>query len=386
MKKQIAFVLMIIAAAITACSNGNGDGTNFTVSGKIDNAKSKNVFLEQVPYDNTEPKVVDSGALKSDGSYNLHGVAKEQGLFIITLDHQPVFFFINDNNDIKISANLNTSFRSPYISNSDATTSVYSFLNDFRSKDSAVAVVYNEMQKIYNINPADSSLTAMNIQGEKLANDVREYVKKYVMTTKSPAAAYYALTVAGSRRVLDISELDSLTRTTSERFKEHAGLAIFKSLLAQELAQQAQPDAATAYPLLNQQAPDLTMNDASGKSISISSFKGKYVLVDFWASWCGPCRLENPNVVAMYNKYKDKNFTILGVSLDKDKDAWLAAIKKDGLNWSQMSDLKEWSSEAVNAYKFNGIPFNVLLDTSGKIIASSLRGNDLDKKLSEVLQ
>ena len=116
------------------------------------------------------------------------------------------------------------------------------------------------------------------------------------------------------------------------------------------------------------------MNDINGKPVSISDFKGKYVLIDFWASWCGPCRKENPNVVAAYNKYKDKNFTILGVSLDKDKDSWIQAIKNDNLAWTQMSDLKQWESAAVSTYKIQGIPFNVLIDPTGKVIAQELRG------------
>ena len=128
------------------------------------------------------------------------------------------------------------------------------------------------------------------------------------------------------------------------------------------------------------------MQDVNGKPVSISDFKGKYVLVDFWASWCGPCRQENPNVVAAYNKFKGKNFTILGVSLDDDKQAWKEAIAKDGLTWNHMSDLKMWDSEAVKAFGFDGIPFNVLIDPKGNIIASSFRGPELETTLAQVFQ
>ena len=133
-------------------------------------------------------------------------------------------------------------------------------------------------------------------------------------------------------------------------------------------------------------APDITMNDTEGKPFSLSSLKGKYVLVDFWASWCGPCRGENPNIVEAYNKFKDKNFTILGVSLDEDKDAWLKAIKDDNLTWKQISDLKGWNNAAVPLYGFDAIPYNVLVDPEGKIIATSLRGSTLQLFLAKTLK
>jgi peroxiredoxin len=133
-------------------------------------------------------------------------------------------------------------------------------------------------------------------------------------------------------------------------------------------------------------APEFAQADTAGKMVSLSSFRGKYLLIDFWASWCGPCRAENPNVVKAFNKYKDKNFTILGVSLDQPgaKDKWMAAIKKDGLNWTQVSDLKFWNNEASTAYGVQAIPQNYLLDPSGKIIGKNLRGEDLENKLAEL--
>lgn len=132
-------------------------------------------------------------------------------------------------------------------------------------------------------------------------------------------------------------------------------------------------------------APDFTMKDTSGKSLTLSAMKGRYVLVDFWASWCGPCRKENPNVVAAYNKYHEKGFDILGVSLDNKKEAWTKAIRVDGLTWYHVSDLKGWANEAAAAYGVKSVPANFLVDRAGKIVARNLRGADLEKKLSELL-
>jgi len=131
-------------------------------------------------------------------------------------------------------------------------------------------------------------------------------------------------------------------------------------------------------------APEIALPNPEGKIVPLSSLRGQYVLVDFWAKWCGPCRKENPNIVRAYNTYKDKGFTVYGVSLDRSKDDWLQGIREDGLTWTHVSDLKFWQSEAARTYNINAIPFSLLLDPNGKIVAKNLRGQALDDKLKEI--
>jgi len=171
----------------------------------------------------------------------------------------------------------------------------------------------------------------------------------------------------------EASEVEPLYNLLSAQVKN--------SVLGQQYGKWLQGWKATA---LNAQAPLFAQNDKNGNAVSLSSFKGKYVLVDFWASWCGPCRRENPNVVKTFSQYKDKNFTILGVSLDNNRDAWLKAIDDDQLNWTQVSDLKFWKNEVAELYGVRAIPQNFLLNPEGKIIAKNLTGDKLAAKLQEI--
>ena len=189
-----------------------------------------------------------------------------------------------------------------------------------------------------------------------------------------------ALFSLGYTRSIEPEKLEKVVSGLNKRFPGNESIASVVTQYGQMIAQYK------AKPHVGGTAPDITMADTSGKSFSLSMLRGKYVLVDFWASWCGPCRGENPNVVKAYNTYKDKNFTVLGVSLDKDKASWIKAINDDHLTWYHISDLKQWSSAAVGLYGFDGIPYNVLVDPQGKIIGDNLRGEALEMKLAELIK
>ena len=186
----------------------------------------------------------------------------------------------------------------------------------------------------------------------------------------------------------DFPFIESVTTTIKQQqpnYKYTANLVTmvtqYKSYMAQKLVKEKGDPAA-----IGKAAPEFALPDTKGNMVRLSSFKGKYVLLDFWASWCGPCRQESPTVVNAYNKYKGKKFDILSVSLDDNKDKWLHAIEKDGLLWKHVSDLKAWESSVVRLYQVEGIPATFLLDPNGVVIARDLRGDQLEQTLEELLK
>jgi len=377
-------LLMVAIVSLAACSQKKYGA--FVVDGTVKNATGKKVYLQEIPFMGTNPVLLDSAELDKKGGFTLRAMGKEEGIYRFIIENGPAVFVINDSKHISLDVDVKN-FRAYKTKGSDATESLHTLFEDYSKKYAELMMVFQQMDTLMKSPNAgnDSLKTVLMLQRDQYINNLNDVVRNFIKKTKSPAATFYAIEMASQG--LQPEEIKQMVVTAANKYKEHNGLAQLKAqFTVQQKQQQQQQQAPDTYALLNKPAPNLTMNDVNGKPLTISSFKGKYVLVDFWASWCKPCRQENPNVVAAYNKFKAKNFTILGVSLDEDKQNWIDAIKADKLNWSHMSDLKQWESAAVPAYGFDGIPFNVLIDPNGTIIASNLRGADLETKLAEVLK
>jgi peroxiredoxin len=366
----------------------------FTVSGSFKNADRltavegpiSKVYLEEVAYGKDQPPVVlDSAKLPvNNGSFNLTAVAKTQEIFELVFGNNALAVpLINDASDVRVDVDLGKKDDFYEVSGSDASTQLKDLITIFGKKNFEVERSMSDLDSLQRSGSQDSLQLMTAIASRNNAvQDLNTYLKQVLNTNSN--ATICALALSGSSHSFSKSEFESSLAEMLKKYPDNGILQALKQNWDLQMAQMAQQDN-NDNSWVGKQAPELSLPDANGRSIALSSYKGKYLLVDFWASWCGPCRAENPNVVRVHNEFKGKNFAILGVSLDKEKDAWQEAIRSDKLDWTHVSDLKYWSSKAVETFKFNGIPFNVLIDPQGKVIAEGLRGDALEDKLKEVL-
>jgi peroxiredoxin len=398
MKKIL--LLTIASALMLPYSCKQNGGGKFSVAGTYKNADklfpasangkiSGKLFLVEVYYGKDQsPVAIDSTVISgTSNTFHLSGKAKKEGVYELVFgDNLLAIPVVNDVSEINIDADLGNRDDFYTVGGSEATKSLQSLIKDFGKKNYQVGQDFADIDSLKKANASDSVLIAATNAKNNDVEGLNNYLNHFLQTCKNGTVTGLALSWAS--RSFSQTEFESAMNTCVKKFPANDVLTDIKKNydMQKALAQQQAQQQSSSSSWVGRQAPELNLPDASGKIIPLSSFKGKYLLIDFWASWCGPCRAENPNVVKAYSEFRNKNFSILGVSLDKDKDAWQQAVKEDKLAWAQVSDLKFWNSKAVDVYKFEGIPFNVLIDPEGKIIGQELRGAELENKLKEVLQ
>lgn len=367
---NVAVVAMLAFASCTQGQNGKGtsDKQNLVVQGKIENPSSAgNIVLEEIQNNQVVP--IDTFTLADDNSFKETLEVKEPGFYRLNLYGQQYAMLVLDNEDVHIQADMSSQepVKIEGSEDTDYLVEINRIIQGNQQEVRALEEQFLEARK----NDEQARMKALQAEYMAMEEKKREQVKEAMRGMNSSIAQIYGVNYLDKEG--DFPFLDSLAIRLKNDLPE--------SKYVKDFTQGVEAMRAT---VVGQVAPEISLPNPEGEVKKLSDLRGNIVMIDFWAAWCGPCRRENPNVVKVYEKYKDKGFEIYGVSLDRKKEDWVKAIEKDNLTWTQVSDLSYFNSEAARDYSVNAIPATVLLDKEGRIIARNLRGEALEQKLAEI--
>jgi peroxiredoxin len=367
MKRFISFGTIALSLFIFSCK----DSSNFTISGSIANPGSlKKVYLVQA--DTTSYSIVDSTNLSEDGKFKIKHAAPYGNLFKIRAGSTIFDFIAKNGDDITFSTNMSDTTHKYTIAGSDDSEKIREFnkINDLYGGQISklVDAYHTKAQQLGH--ETDSLINAYRPQFDTVFSKQSDAILTFANANKNSLAAFYAV------KALDPNKYEQQMIAYADAIKDN-----FKDNPA---VQRFQRSMAEVKPVsIGQKAPDFIIGGLDGKPVKLSDYKGKYVMLDFWASWCGPCRQENPNVLKQYKIFNSKGLNILGISLDVDKAEWQKAINADKLTWTHASDLKRFDGPVERTYHIEAIPSNFIIDPNGNIIAKNVTGADLEEFLNK---
>lgn len=369
--------ILFVALLMAACANEKKEaveGWEINLKGRVGYPGEGTIEIEELTDGDNGFK--DTIQLKANYTYDKTIRIKEPGYYRLIFYRRQIVNLILDKSNIEVNVDGNKPSGFLEIKGSpdhELLETVQRILGGVQVTPEAAALE-QELRKAAERGDK-AKVEAIQMQYQGMVLKAQDSVVSIIRSRPVSLAVVNLLT---NGNVLDADRFPGLYEETANKLKEWSP----NSKHTKQFVEMVEKMKVTA---IGSKAPEISLPTPSGDTVKLSSFQGKYVLVDFWAKWCGPCRRENPNVVKAYKKYHGKGFEVLGVSLDRTKEDWVQAIKEDGLVWTQVSDLKYFDSQAAVDYNINAIPFSILVDPNGVIVARNLRGAVLDQKLSEIL-
>jgi peroxiredoxin len=374
---RILSILLTTMLALTACNQAPKD--RFTIEGTI--AGGAGEVVKMIEFTLEDAVTVDSAILAEDGSFSITSSNTEPTVYMLSLSNAGLIPVLVENGDVvKINTTAEQYINDAKVEGSTATTELIEYFKQFNSFQERVAALNEELMPFAEAPDFEQKRAEAQEKYKTYEASQKKYVKGFIDGNKNGVVPVFASLYAANF-ISPESDFDWFFSLLN-RFKEENPSSKYTAWFTKFV----EPYTNLTALQPGKMAPDFKLPTPDGDTIALSDYRGKYVLVDFWASWCGPCRQENPNIVRMYNRFKGKNFEILGVSLDKERAGWVKAIADDQLTWKQVSDLKFWDSIVTGLYAIQSIPATLLVDPDGKIIARNLRGPELEEKIASLLE